>query len=58
MVLVMMGRWFQSHVASRSLAMDHLGILLASGVAALVFGGIWWLNLRGAKRLQEEIDRL
>jgi hypothetical protein len=58
MALVMMGRWFQSHVGGRSLAMDHLGILLASGVAALVFGGIWWLNLRGARRLQAEIDRL
>jgi hypothetical protein len=58
MVLVMMGRWFQSHVGGRSLAMDHLGILIASGVCALVFGGIWWLNLRGAKRLQAEIDKL
>jgi hypothetical protein len=58
MVLVMMGRWFQSHVGGRSLAMDHLGILIASAVCALVFGGIWWLNLRGARKLQEEIDRL
>ena len=58
MVLLMMGRWFQSHVGGRSLAMDHLGILLTSGVCALVFGGIWWLNLRGVRHLQEEIDRL
>ncbi len=58
MVLVMMGRWFQSHVEGRSPAMDHLGILLASAFAALVFGGIWWLNRRGADHLQRQIDRL
>ena len=58
MVLLMIGRWFQSHVEGRSLAMDHLGILLASGVCALVFAGIWWLNQLGAKRLQKQIDAL
>ncbi|SFI71124.1 hypothetical protein SAMN02799626_00410 [Caulobacter sp. UNC279MFTsu5.1] len=58
MVLLMMGRWFQSHVSSRSLAMDHLAILLASGFVVLVFGGIWWLNQLGAKRLQQQIDEL
>ena len=58
MILLMMGRWFQSHVEGRSLAMDHLGILLASGFVVLVFGGIWWLNQLGAGRLQREIDRL
>ena len=58
MVLVMMGRWFQSHVGGRSLAMDHLGILLASALVAQVFGGIWWLNQRGADHLQKQIDQL
>lgn len=58
MILLMMGRWFQSHVPNRSLAMDHLGILLASGVVVLVFGGIWWLNQLGARRLQKQIDAL
>lgn len=58
MILLMMGRWFQSHVPNRSLAMDHLGILLASGVAMLVFVGVWWLNQQGAKRLQKQIDAL
>jgi hypothetical protein len=58
MVLVMMGRWFQSHVGGRSLAMDHLGILITSAVCALVFGGVWWLNQLGARRLQKEIDKL
>ncbi|KQY35746.1 hypothetical protein ASD21_01240 [Caulobacter sp. Root1455] len=58
MVLLMMGRWFQSHVEGRSLAMDHLGILLASAFVVLVFGGVWWLNQLGAKRLQKQIDAL
>ena len=57
-VLLMMGRWFQSHVAGRSLAMDHLGILLGSGFVVLVFGLIWGLNQWGARRLQKQIDAL
>jgi hypothetical protein len=58
MILVMAGRWFQSHAANRPIALDHLGILLASGIAAVVFGAIWWLNQRGADRLQKQIDQL
>jgi hypothetical protein len=58
MVLVMLGRWFQSHVAHRPIAQDHLGILLASGVALLVCSAVWWLNQRGADRLQKQIDDL
>ncbi len=58
MVLVMMGRWFQSHAAHRALAFDHLLILLTSGMMALVFLGILGLNLWGAKRLQRRIDEL
>jgi uncharacterized membrane protein len=58
MVLVMAGRWFQSHAANRPIALDHLGILLTSGIAVLLIGGIWWLNKRGADRLQQQIDQL
>lgn len=58
MVLLMMGRWFQAHTPGRSLAMDHLGILLGSGFVVLVFAGIWWLNQVGARRIQREIDKL
>ncbi len=56
MTLLMMGRWFQSHAAHRTVALDHLLILLTSGVTILVFLGIWLLNLWGAKRLQQRID--
>jgi len=58
MALLMMGRWLQAHVSSRSLAMDHLAILLGSVVVVLVFAGVWWLNQLGAKRLQKQIDEL
>jgi drug/metabolite transporter (DMT)-like permease len=58
MVLVMLGRWFQSHAAHRPIAQDHLGILLASAFAILVFAAVWWLNQRGADRLQRQIDAL
>lgn len=58
MILIMLGRWFQSHVASRPIAEDHLRILLASGLVALMCGGFWWLNQRGADRLQKQIDQL
>ena len=58
MALLMMGRWFQSHAAHRTLAFDHLLILLTSGVTVLVFLAIWLLNLYGAKQLQRRIDEL
>jgi len=58
MTLVMMGRWFQAHAAHRALALDHMLILVTSGVTVLVFLGIWLLNLYGAKRLQQRIDDL
>ena len=58
MVLLMMGRWFQSHAAHRPIAVDHLLLLLTTGVMVLVFLAVWLLNLWGAKRLQRRIDEL
>lgn len=58
LVLLMAGRWFQSHVPGRSIEADHLAILAASAFAAIVFGVVWALNQRGARRLQKQIDAL
>ena len=38
---------------------DAIAAVLRSAVlSALVFGGVWWLNAVGAKKLQREIDAL
>ena len=58
MTLLMMGRWFQSHAAHRSIAVDHLLILPTCWMVAAVFVAIWALNLWGARRLQRRIDEL
>ena len=60
-LLMMLGRWFQFHVAGRPLELDHLIIALCMAIVVLVFGVVWLLNLLGAARLQrriEELDRL
>jgi hypothetical protein len=58
MILLLMGRWFQSHAPHRPVGLDHLIILLCSAIVALVFLVIWLLNQRGADRLQRRIDQL
>ncbi len=58
MVLMIMGRWFQTHASWRSLAWDHDIILMSSAVVVLVLVGIWWLQVWSAKRLQQKIDEL
>lgn len=58
MILLMLGRWFQAHTVGRSLAMDHLAILLGGGIVALILGLVWGLNQWGARRLQKQIDQL
>jgi hypothetical protein len=58
MVLMMMGRWFQTHASWRSLAWDHEIILMSSGVVVLVLVGIWLLQMWSARRLQRKIDEL
>jgi hypothetical protein len=58
MALLLLGRWFQSHVAGRSLRTDHFAIACGAAFVVLVFLGVWLLNRRGAKRLQRRIDEL
>jgi hypothetical protein len=58
MTLLLLGRWFQSHAAGRSVGVDHLIILLTGVIAFLVFLAIWLLNQRGADRLQRRIEEL
>ena len=58
LMLMMLGRYFQSHVASRSLAADHTIIIYSSIIMLLVLTIIWLLNLWGAARLQNRIHEL
>jgi hypothetical protein len=58
MLLIMAGRWFQSHVPGRPLELDRLIIALCMVIVALVFFAVWLLNRLGAHRLQKEIDAL
>jgi hypothetical protein len=58
LVLIMLGRYFQVHVAGRPLAMDHMIIAFISIIMALVGAILWLLNLWGAARLQNRIDEL
>jgi uncharacterized membrane protein len=58
MALMLLGRWFQSHAAGRSLADDHFIIALVSVAIALFFLVVWLVNQRGAERLQRRIDEL
>jgi len=56
--LILLGRWFGPPAAHRTTAADHLIILLAGAITALVLLVIWLLNQRGADRLQKKIDEL
>ena len=58
MALLLLGRWFQAHTPHRTIAIDHLIIVLAAMIAALVFLVIWLLNKRAADRLQRQIEEL
>jgi hypothetical protein len=58
MVLLLLGRWFQSHVSGRSIGADHAAIAAGAAVVVVVFLGVWFINKLGAKRLQGRIDEL
>ncbi len=57
-VLITLGRYFQVHAHSRTLARDHQIIILGAVLVALVFGCVWLLNVWAAERLQNKIDQL
>lgn len=56
--LMSLGRYYQFHVAGRTIAWDHRVIILGSIIVALLFAIVWVLNAWGAKRLQRKIDEL
>jgi hypothetical protein len=58
LVMITLGRWFQSHVPGRSIEEDRTIIALCGVIVVLVFLVVWLLNRLGAHRLQKEIDEL
>ena len=58
MALLMLGRWYQFHVPSRSLAWDHEVIVLGGIIAVLIFGIVRLLQVVRVGRLQRKIDEL
>jgi hypothetical protein len=58
LVMITLGRWFQSPVASRSLEEDRTIIALCGVIMVLALVVVWLLNRLGAHRLQKEIDDL
>ncbi|MEJ0006454.1 MAG: hypothetical protein WDM77_08850 [Steroidobacteraceae bacterium] len=57
-VLMVLGRYFQVHSLTRTLAWDRQIIIVCAVVAVLISGIVWLLNVWGAERLQREIDHL
>jgi hypothetical protein len=58
MALMGLGRYFQFHARSRTIAWDHQVIILSFVIVALVFGMVWLLSALGASKLQRQIDEL
>ncbi len=58
LLLMALGRYFQVHAPGRTLAWDHVVIILANVIVVLIFGAVWLLNAWGAERLQRKIDQL
>jgi hypothetical protein len=57
-LLMIAGRWFQSHVPGRSVDRDHLFIVLGVVICALIITGVRAIQIVGARKLQEQIDEL
>jgi hypothetical protein len=58
MVLICLGRWFQFHARFRSVAVDHMVIVLMSVILALMFVIVGLVNFLAAARLQAKIYEL
>lgn len=58
LVMITLGRWFQSHAAGRTVETDRMIIALCSVVVVLTLVAIWLLNRLAAHRLQKQIDEL
>ncbi len=57
-VMMTLGRYFQSHASGRTLGWDHQIVILCSVIVALIFAIVWLLNAWAAERLQRRIDEL
>ena len=55
-VLIVLGRYLQFHVSSRSILWDHQIIILCAIIVVLVLATIWLLNAWVAEKLQRQID--
>ncbi len=58
LVLVQAGMWLTPPKHGVPIERAHAGQLVSAAVVAAVFGGVWWLNQRGARQLQKRIDEL
>jgi hypothetical protein len=57
-VLMILGRWVQSHASWRSLAWDHEVIVMAGAVVVAIIGSILIAQRWIARTLQRQIDEL
>ncbi len=55
-VMITLGRWFQSHATGRTIEEDRTIIALCTVIVALGFLVAWLVNRLAAHRLQKEID--
>jgi hypothetical protein len=58
LTMLLLGMWFQVHRPGVPAGRAHAGILVTAAFAAVVFIGVWLLNLWAARRLQKRIDEL
>jgi hypothetical protein len=58
MVLFMLGARLQPHPHRMPPASADAAFLVAAGIVAFVFVGVWLLNLNAARQLQKRIDEL
>jgi hypothetical protein len=58
MVLLCVGMWLGPPRLGVPIERAHASILITAVLVVVVWVGVWWLNQRGAKRLQKRIDEL
>ncbi|MBS0470458.1 MAG: hypothetical protein JSR60_05260 [Proteobacteria bacterium] len=57
-LLMIAGRWFQSHTPGRTIDRDHLFIIFGVFICALIVAGVRYVQVVGARKMQEQIDEL
>jgi hypothetical protein len=58
LVLLEAGVWLRGPAHGVPVERFRAGFIITAAAMVLVFGGVWLLNLRGARRLQKAIDAL